>query len=104
MIPPTPPVAGRDDAIVNAADSPMTDDQADMLRSLCEDASEPFNANLTEAEALVDHAGDLDIYESQFKPMKHTISGRDERTLLKMIVCRSTDRGAGYSYGWPRLR
>ena len=52
MIPPTPPVAGRDDAIVNAADSPMTGDQADMLRSLCEDASEPFNANLTEAEAL----------------------------------------------------
>jgi len=50
---------------------------------------------LTEAEALVDHAGDLDIYESQFKPMKHTISGRDERTLLKMIVCRSTDRVLG---------
>jgi glutathione reductase (NADPH) len=50
---------------------------------------------LTEAEALVDHAGDLDIYESQFKPMKHTISGRDERTLLKMIVCRSTDQVLG---------
>ena len=52
-------------------------------------------AGLTPAEALVDHAGDLDIYESQFKPMKHTISGRDERTLLKMIVCRSTDRVLG---------
>ena len=50
---------------------------------------------LTEAEALVDHAGDLDIYESQFKPMKHTISGRDERTLLKMIVCRSSDQVLG---------
>ena len=50
---------------------------------------------LTEAEALTDHAGDLDIYESQFKPMKHTISGRDERTLLKMIVCRSTDQVLG---------
>lgn len=46
---------------------------------------------LTEAEAAADFAGDLDIYESQFKPMKHTISGRDERTLLKMIVQRSTD-------------
>jgi glutathione reductase (NADPH) len=27
--------------------------------------------------------------------MKHTISGRDERTLLKMIVCRSTDQVLG---------
>ena len=50
---------------------------------------------LTEAEAMADYAGDLDIYESQFKPMKHTVSGRDERTLLKMIVCRSTDRVLG---------
>jgi glutathione reductase (NADPH) len=50
---------------------------------------------LTEAEAAADYAGDLDIYESQFKPMKHTISGRDERTLLKMIVRRSTDRVLG---------
>ena len=50
---------------------------------------------LTEAEAAADFAGDLDIYESQFKPMKHTISGRDERTLLKMIVQRSTDRVLG---------
>lgn len=50
---------------------------------------------LTEAEAALEHAGDMDIYESQFKPMKHTLSGRDERTLLKMIVCRSTDRVLG---------
>lgn len=50
---------------------------------------------LTEAEAAADFAGDLDIFESQFKPMKHTISGRDERTLLKMIVQRSTDRVLG---------
>jgi glutathione reductase (NADPH) len=46
---------------------------------------------LTEAEALVDHEGDLDIFESRFKPMKHTISGRDEGTFLKMIVRRSDD-------------
>ncbi len=46
---------------------------------------------LTEAEAKVAHGGDLDIYESNFKPMKHTLSGRDERTMMKMIVRRSTD-------------
>ena len=46
---------------------------------------------LTEAEAVAEYANDLDIYESDFKPMKHTLSGRDERTYLKMIVRRSDD-------------
>ncbi|MEE2785439.1 MAG: glutathione-disulfide reductase [Pseudomonadota bacterium] len=46
---------------------------------------------LTEAEAMGVHGEDLDIYESDFKPMKHTLSGRDERTMMKMIVKRSTD-------------
>ena len=32
----------------------------------------------------------FDIYESDFKPMKHTLSGRDERT-FEMIVRRSDD-------------
>ncbi|MEC8046336.1 MAG: glutathione-disulfide reductase, partial [Pseudomonadota bacterium] len=38
-----------------------------------------------------EYGQDLDIYESDFKPMKHTLSGRDERTFLKMIVRRSDD-------------
>ena len=46
---------------------------------------------LTEAEAIAEYGLDLDIYESDFKPMKHTLSGRDERTFLKMIVRRSDD-------------
>jgi len=46
---------------------------------------------LTEAEAVARYAGDLDIYESSFKPMKHTLSGRDERSFMKMIVRRSDD-------------
>ncbi|MFL6870701.1 MAG: glutathione-disulfide reductase, partial [Candidatus Azotimanducaceae bacterium] len=46
---------------------------------------------LTEAQAVAEHRGDLDIYESDFKPMRHTLSGRDERTYLKMIVRRSDD-------------
>ena len=50
---------------------------------------------LTEAEAVDRHAGDLDIYESSFKPMKHTLSGRDERSYMKMIVQRSSDRVLG---------
>jgi len=49
---------------------------------------------LTEAEARALH-DDIDIYRSSFKPMKHTISGRDERSLMKLIVHRSTDRILG---------
>ncbi len=45
----------------------------------------------TEAQAVEVYGGDLDIYESAFKPMKHTLSGRDERTFMKMIVRRSND-------------
>ncbi len=46
---------------------------------------------LTEAQAVADYPEDLDIYESTYKPMKHTLSGRDERSFMKMIVRRSTD-------------
>jgi glutathione reductase (NADPH) len=46
---------------------------------------------LTEAQAVAAHEGDLDIYESEFRPMKHTLSGRDELTMMKMIVRRSDD-------------
>lgn len=54
MIPPTakPVMSETDASVANAADRPMTGDQADLLRALCEEATEPFNAGLTEAEAL----------------------------------------------------
>lgn len=50
---------------------------------------------LTEAQALTKHEDDLDIFESSFKPMKHTLSGRDERSLMKMIVQRSSGKVLG---------
>ena len=50
---------------------------------------------LTEEEALVNHVGDLDIYESQFKPMKLTMTNREERSFMKMVVQRSTDAVLG---------
>ncbi|MBT3368919.1 MAG: FAD-dependent oxidoreductase, partial [Nitrospina sp.] len=39
--------------------------------------------------------GDIDVYVSRFKPMKHTLSGRDEQSLMKLIVERSTDKVIG---------
>jgi glutathione reductase (NADPH) len=40
---------------------------------------------LTEAEARARH-GDVDVYVTDFRPMKHTLSGRDERTFMKLLV------------------
>ncbi|MDX1461384.1 MAG: FAD-dependent oxidoreductase, partial [Xanthomonadales bacterium] len=49
---------------------------------------------LTEAEAR--EAGhELRIYRSEFKPMKHTLSGRDERSLMKLVVDDKSDRVLG---------
>ena len=37
----------------------------------------------------------LDIYKSRFRPMKHTLSGRDERTIMKLVVDQQTQKVLG---------
>ena len=49
---------------------------------------------VTEAQAHKKYP-DIDIYKTSFTPMKNTLSDKDERTLMKMIVDRSTDRVVG---------
>lgn len=46
---------------------------------------------VTEEEAVQQYKGDLDVYVSKFKPLKNTLTGREERTLMKMIVQVDTD-------------
>ncbi|GGB89906.1 glutathione reductase [Marinobacterium zhoushanense] len=46
-------------------------------------------------EQAVERYAKVDIYRSEFRALKHTISGSDERTLMKMIVDRETDRVIG---------
>jgi len=50
---------------------------------------------LNEAEASSKYANDVDIYKSVFKPMKNTLAGINEKTMMKMIVVRSTDKVVG---------
>jgi glutathione reductase (NADPH) len=38
---------------------------------------------------------DVDVYRATFRPMKHTISGRDERAMMKLVVDRATDKVLG---------
>jgi glutathione reductase (NADPH) len=49
---------------------------------------------LTETDARKRY-GEVDIYKSHFRPMKHTLSGRDTRAFMKLIVDRKTDRVVG---------
>ena len=49
---------------------------------------------LTEQQAREQH-GEITVYRSDFKPMKHTLSGSDERSFMKLIVDAATDRVIG---------
>ena len=49
---------------------------------------------LTETAARERH-GEIDVYRSIFRPLKHTLSGRDERTFMKLIVDHASDRVVG---------
>ena len=49
---------------------------------------------LTEAEARAQYAA-IDIYKSTFRPMKATLSGRETKILMKLIVDVASDRVLG---------
>ena len=49
---------------------------------------------LTEAQARAQFS-QVDIYKATFKPMKATMSGRDTRILMKLVVDATTDRVIG---------
>ncbi|HEX4890529.1 MAG TPA: glutathione-disulfide reductase [Alphaproteobacteria bacterium] len=49
---------------------------------------------LTEEAARQRHKN-IDIYKADFRPMKHTLSGREERMLMKLIVDGDTDKVLG---------
>jgi glutathione reductase (NADPH) len=49
---------------------------------------------LTEAEARAE-GYEVEIFRSTFRPMVHTMSGRNEKTMMKLVVDRKTDRVLG---------
>ena len=51
--------------------------------------------SLSEEAAIRELSGPIDVYTSRFRPMKATISGRDERTFMKMLVHVPTNRVVG---------
>jgi hypothetical protein len=63
---PQPPVAAPEDLCVRDADAPMSADQAEHLRILCEEAGEPFDPTLSReaAERQIDRLQ----HRAGFKP------------------------------------
>ncbi len=52
------------------------------------------SVGLSEAEAR-ERLGALDIYRSSFRPMRHTLSGNEERTMMKLVVERASQKVVG---------
>jgi glutathione reductase (NADPH) len=46
-------------------------------------------------DAAREKYGDITVFESNFRAMKHTIGGRQERTFMKLIVDTKTDKVVG---------
>lgn len=49
---------------------------------------------LTETEARA-RGGAIDVYRTTFRPLRHTMTGRDVRTMVKLVVDRDTGRVLG---------
>lgn len=54
---------------------------------------EAATVGLTEAEAV--EYGEVKVYKSRFRPLYHTLTGRDEKTMMKLIVDSKTDKVLG---------
>ncbi len=57
--------------------------------------SQPPVGTVGLSEASARALGEVDVYKAVFRPMKHTLSGRDEKILMKLVVDRATDRVVG---------
>jgi glutathione reductase (NADPH) len=74
-------------------DNPTVMDHADVPSAVF--SNPPLGVvGLSEAAARNAY-GQVDVYVTRFRPMLNTLAGRDERTLMKLVVDRSSDRVLG---------
>ncbi|HLY43941.1 MAG TPA: glutathione-disulfide reductase [Stellaceae bacterium] len=92
----TPVAIGEGRAIAETLynNNPVKMDHADVPTAVF---SQPpiGTVGLTEEEARREYGADVDVYCARFKPMKNILSGRDERTFMKLVVDGKTDRVLG---------
>lgn len=90
------PVAIREGAAVAETlfnDNPVAVDHSN-IPSAVFSQPEIGTVGMTEAEAREAHTN-IDIYRSLFRPMKGTLSGSDEKTMMKLVVDADTDKVLG---------
>lgn len=56
---------------------------------------EAGTVGLTEEEARAQYGEKIKIYRAKFRPLYHTVSGREDRTLMKLVVHEETDKVLG---------
>ena len=90
------PVAIREGAAVAASlynDTPQTVDYRDVPHAVF---GQPALATVGLSEDIARaELGLVDVYKARFRPLKHTVSGRDETAFMKMVVERASDRVVG---------
>ncbi len=52
------------------------------------------SVGVTEAQARAEY-GEIDVYRSKFRALKHTLTGSSEQTMMKLLVDRASDRVVG---------
>ncbi len=56
---------------------------------------EAATVGLTEAEAREQYGDAVKVYRSRFRPMYYTLAGKEEKTLMKLVVDQTSDRVLG---------
>ncbi|MDX2242624.1 MAG: glutathione-disulfide reductase [Leptolyngbyaceae cyanobacterium bins.302] len=56
---------------------------------------EAATVGLTEIEAKAKYGDDMKVFYTRFRPMYYTLAGKDEKTMMKVIVHASTDKVVG---------
>ncbi|HYW19333.1 MAG TPA: glutathione-disulfide reductase [Nodularia sp. (in: cyanobacteria)] len=56
---------------------------------------EAATVGLTEAEAREKYGDAVKVYRSRFRPMYYTLAGKDEKTMMKLVVDQNTDKVVG---------
>jgi glutathione reductase (NADPH) len=91
------PVAIREGATLATtlfSDLPTSPTGYDAVPSAVFSQPEVATVGLAEAVARKKYA-EVDIYRSSFRPLRHTLSERDEKTFMKLVVDRATQRILG---------
>src|SRR5215472_12574986 len=74
-------------------DNPIWMDHADVPSAVF--SNPPIGTVGVSEDAARRRYGEVDVYQTRFRPMKNTLSGRAERTFMKLVIDAATERVVG---------